>query len=219
MFVMWLHTLVSTLLLQAVLSMMRHARSLEKSIDKPATSAATTIGACSYLNLSTAQWICKLWLLYDNGIVLVQLSEMTLQLTMAHHNLSLQQLISMAQTIIHNRQQQAEQQQQAAMASQLQSHPVFARLNPEQQRQLTAMQPHQIRQACFLCCLHCCPNRIRTPLILLGFRSACVLVIQTPVQPSVLVSNVDNMISTLVLRCTSGPRWSTVCFLELCHLR
>lgn len=80
----------------------------------------------------------------------MQLSQMTLQLTMAHPNLSLQQLISMAQNIIHTRQQQAEQQQQAAMASQLHSHPVFARLSPEQQRQLSTMQPHQIRQVCTL---------------------------------------------------------------------
>lgn len=72
---------------------------------------------------------------------------MTLQLTLAHPNMTLQQLISMAQEIIQSRQQQIQQQQQAAMASQLHSHPVFARLNPEQQRQLSAMQPHQIRQA------------------------------------------------------------------------
>jgi hypothetical protein len=80
----------------------------------------------------------------------VQLSEMTLQLAMAHPNLTLQQIISMAQNIINHRQQQVEQQQHAEMASQLQNHPVFARLNPEQQRQLSSMQPHQIRQVCLL---------------------------------------------------------------------
>jgi hypothetical protein len=70
----------------------------------------------------------------------LQLSEAALQLCGQHPQATLQELIQMAQNTV-----AAQQQQQHQMHMQLANHPIFSRLTPDQQRQLTTLPPNQIR--------------------------------------------------------------------------